>query len=59
MGMKKNMTVLTAAVLLPLGAGDGGADMRIFASVENIFDRREADCDLDGRYWMIGVEHHF
>ena len=35
------------------------ADTRIFASVENIFDRRDDDCDLDGRYWMIGVEHHF
>ena len=36
-----------------------GADTRIFASVENIFDRRDDDCDLDGRYWMIGVEHNF
>lgn len=35
------------------------ADTRIYGSVQNIFDKEDTDCDLDGRYWSIGWEHKF
>ena len=34
-------------------------DTRVYGSVQNIFDKKDADCDLDGRFWSIGWEHKF
>lgn len=34
-------------------------DTRFYGSVQNIFDKKDADCDLDGRFWSIGWEHKF
>ncbi len=34
-------------------------DTRIYGSVQNIFDKVDSDCDLDGRYWLLGWEHKF
>lgn len=34
-------------------------DTRIYGSVQNIFDKKDEDCDLDGRFWSIGWEHKF
>ena len=34
-------------------------DTRVYGSVQNIFDKKDADCDLDGRFWSIGWEHTF
>lgn len=34
-------------------------DTRIYGSVQNIFDKVDNDCDLDGRYWLLGWEHKF
>lgn len=34
-------------------------DTRIYGSVQNIFDKVDSDCDLDGRYWSLGWEHKF
>ena len=35
------------------------ADTRVYGSVQNIFDKEDTDCDLDGRYWSLGWEHKF
>lgn len=32
---------------------------RVYGSVQNIFDKKDEDCDLDGRFWSIGWEHKF
>lgn len=34
-------------------------DTRIYGSVQNIFDKVDTDCYLDGRYWSLGWEHKF
>ena len=34
-------------------------DTRVYGSVQNIFDKKDEDCDLDGRFWSIGWEHKF
>lgn len=34
-------------------------DTKIYGSVQNIFDKVDSDCDLDGRYWSLGWEHKF
>ena len=34
-------------------------DTKIYGSVQNIFDKVDKDCDLDGRYWSLGWEHKF
>lgn len=34
-------------------------DTRFYGSVQNIFDKKDEDCDLDGRFWSIGWEHKF
>lgn len=34
-------------------------DTRFYGSVQNIFDKKDVDCDLDGRFWSIGWEHKF
>lgn len=34
-------------------------DTRVYGNVQNIFDKKDADCDLDGRFWSIGWEHKF
>lgn len=34
-------------------------DTRVYGSVQNIFDKKDVDCDLDGRFWSIGWEHKF
>ena len=34
-------------------------DTKIYGSVQNIFDKVDNDCDLDGRYWSLGWEHKF
>lgn len=34
-------------------------DTRVYGSVQNIFDKKDADCELDGRFWSIGWEHKF
>lgn len=34
-------------------------DTRFYGSVQNIFDKKDKDCDLDGRFWSIGWEHKF
>lgn len=34
-------------------------DTRVYSSVQNIFDKKDEDCDLDGRFWSIGWEHKF
>lgn len=34
-------------------------DTRVYGSVQNIFDKTDVDCDLDGRYWLLGWEHKF
>lgn len=34
-------------------------DTQIYGSVQNIFDKVDSDCDLDGRYWSLGWEHKF
>lgn len=34
-------------------------DTKIYGSVQNIFDKVDSDCDLDGRYWSLGCEHKF
>lgn len=32
---------------------------RIYGSVQNIFDKVDDECDLDGRFWSIGMEYKF
>lgn len=34
-------------------------DTRVYGSIQNIFDKKDEDCDLDGRFWSIGWEHKF
>ena len=34
-------------------------DTRVYGNVQNIFDKKDEDCDLDGRFWSIGWEHKF
>ncbi len=34
-------------------------DTRVYGSVQNIFDKKDEDCDLDGRFWSIGWEYKF
>lgn len=34
-------------------------DTRVYGSVQNIFDKKDEDCDLDGRFWSIGWENKF
>lgn len=34
-------------------------DTKIYGSMQNIFDKVDSDCDLDGRYWSLGWEHKF
>lgn len=34
-------------------------DTRVYGSIQNIFDKKDKDCDLDGRFWSIGWEHKF
>lgn len=34
-------------------------DTRVYGTVQNIFDREDDDCDLNGRFWSIGWEHRF
>lgn len=32
---------------------------RVYATVENIFDHKNENCQLDGRFWSIGIDHRF
>lgn len=32
---------------------------KIYGSLQNIFDKEDMNCDLDGRYWSIGWEQRF
>lgn len=36
-----------------------GKDTRVYGTIENILDKKDDRCDLDGRFWVIGVEHTF
>lgn len=36
-----------------------GEDTRAYGTIENILDKKDDRCDLDGRSWLIGVEHTF
>ena len=32
---------------------------RVYATVENIFDHKNENYHLDGRFWSIGIDHRF
>ena len=34
-------------------------DTRIYGTVQNVFGKKDTNCDLDGRFWSIGWEHTF
>lgn len=34
-------------------------DSRIYGSVRNLLDREAENCDLDGRFWSVGIAHSF
>lgn len=32
---------------------------RIYGSIRNLLDRQDERCDLEGRFWSVGVSHSF
>lgn len=51
---KKNYNLLNLTVTRKFNR-----DTRLYGTVENIFDKKDKASDLDGRYWLIGMEHRF
>lgn len=36
-----------------------GRNSRIYGSIRNLLDRQDERCDLEGRFWSVGVSHSF
>lgn len=53
-GPKKTYNLLNFTLMRKINK-----DTKIYGSVQNIFDKVDSDCDLDGRYWSLGWEHKF
>ena len=53
-GTRKSYNLVNFTVTRKLG-GKG----RIFCGINNVFDKTDEACDLDGRFWNIGWERQF